>query len=323
MNRIWIKLYLEILDDPKMGGLPDWQWRRAVELFLLAGGNGNDGGLRPVADLAWRLRISEEKMTEALLALSRVGVVHEASPGCWVVTHFAERQASPSTPRVQRFRERARQAESAALAEEESIEPSPAEPPEYGGVGTAEVTEVYQENIGALNQYQRRDLQAAVETYSARWVLLAIRYALMQNKCSLAYVLGTLKGWKQDGLQDPAERFETYHRLSRPEPEEIDVEDDTDDEEIKNAVDESDQEDEKDQPVLSDPHDEQYFRAYEDQLGPMRPEQWREVREYLEEDGGPREWLPEVVSNADKHGIHRWSYVINMLRYRLANRNDA
>jgi hypothetical protein len=43
--RFWIKLYLEILDDPKMGRLPDHLWRRAVELFLLAGRAGNDGAL--------------------------------------------------------------------------------------------------------------------------------------------------------------------------------------------------------------------------------------------------------------------------------------
>jgi hypothetical protein len=54
-TRFWIKLYLEILDDPKMGQLPDGLWRSAIELFLLAGENGNDGLLQPVTDLAWRL----------------------------------------------------------------------------------------------------------------------------------------------------------------------------------------------------------------------------------------------------------------------------
>ena len=74
-KRIWVKLYIEILDDPKMGLLPDWLWRRAIELFLLAGENGNDGLLQPVTDLAWRLRVSTEKLTESLQALSEVGVV--------------------------------------------------------------------------------------------------------------------------------------------------------------------------------------------------------------------------------------------------------
>lgn len=35
--KYWIKLYHEILHDPKMGRLPDNLWRRCIELFLLAG----------------------------------------------------------------------------------------------------------------------------------------------------------------------------------------------------------------------------------------------------------------------------------------------
>jgi hypothetical protein len=104
----WIKLFVEILNDPKMGLLPDWLWRRAIELFLLAGENGNDGLLQPVMDMAWRLRTSEEKLTEALQALSKAGVVHETPEG-WVVTHFKERQAAlSSTERVHEFRKRQR-----------------------------------------------------------------------------------------------------------------------------------------------------------------------------------------------------------------------
>jgi len=105
-KRFWIKLYLEILDDPKMGLLPDWLWRRAIELFLLAGENGNDGLLQPVTDLAWRLRVSAEKLTESLQALSEVGVVHETPKG-WLVTNFKKRQeAVSSSERVRQFRKR-------------------------------------------------------------------------------------------------------------------------------------------------------------------------------------------------------------------------
>lgn len=105
MKRIWIKLYLEILDDPKMGRLPDWLWRRAIELFLLAGENGNDGLLQPVMDMAWRLRTSEEDLVKSLRALSQVGVVHETPEG-WVVTHFKDRQVSESLERTRKYRER-------------------------------------------------------------------------------------------------------------------------------------------------------------------------------------------------------------------------
>jgi len=55
-SRIWVKLYLEILDYPKMGRLVNHLWRRAVELFLLAGRGGNDGALLPEEEMAWSKR---------------------------------------------------------------------------------------------------------------------------------------------------------------------------------------------------------------------------------------------------------------------------
>jgi len=33
----WIKLYIEILHDAKMGAMSDRLWRRTIEMFLLAG----------------------------------------------------------------------------------------------------------------------------------------------------------------------------------------------------------------------------------------------------------------------------------------------
>lgn len=106
-SRFWVKLYIEILDDPKIGRLPNHLWRRAVELFLLAGREGNDGALPPVEEMAWTLRLSADKVLEDLHGLAEVGVVHEAEPGGWFVTHFAQRQAAvPVEERVRRFRVR-------------------------------------------------------------------------------------------------------------------------------------------------------------------------------------------------------------------------
>jgi hypothetical protein len=106
-KKIWIKLFIEIWDDPKMGRLPNHLWRRAVELFLLAGREGNDGALPPVEEMAWILRLSEDKVLEDLHGLAEVGVVHEAEPGKWMVTHFAKWQAAiPVDERVRQFRER-------------------------------------------------------------------------------------------------------------------------------------------------------------------------------------------------------------------------
>ena len=105
-KKFWIKLYLEILDDPKMGRLPDHLWKFAVELFLLAGREGNDGSLPPLAEMAWTLRVPEEKVLEDIRSLAEVGVVHEEKEGDWCVTHFQERQKCESYERVKRYRDR-------------------------------------------------------------------------------------------------------------------------------------------------------------------------------------------------------------------------
>ena len=103
MKRIWIKLYLEILDDAEFGELPEFMKWRAIELFLVAGENGDDGLLPPVARLAWRLRLDEVKIAETLSALTQVGVVHETPEG-WKITNFKKRQYSESYERVKRYR---------------------------------------------------------------------------------------------------------------------------------------------------------------------------------------------------------------------------
>ncbi len=51
-NNYWIKLYHEILRDPKMARLPDRVWRRTIELFLLAGEIGKNGTIRNTDDIA-------------------------------------------------------------------------------------------------------------------------------------------------------------------------------------------------------------------------------------------------------------------------------
>jgi hypothetical protein len=110
----WIKLYIEVLDDPKMARLPDRLWRRAVELFLMAGKEGRDGLLPDVEAMAWTLRMPVDELTRDLNDLARTGIVGLAQGefGEWTVTNFAERQAPRSEAErkaMQRDRERSRQ----------------------------------------------------------------------------------------------------------------------------------------------------------------------------------------------------------------------
>jgi hypothetical protein len=68
-KKFWIKLYMEILDDDKLGLLPEYIKWRGIALFLVAGETGDDDLLPPVARLAWRLRLDEVKIAETLSAL--------------------------------------------------------------------------------------------------------------------------------------------------------------------------------------------------------------------------------------------------------------
>jgi hypothetical protein len=101
-SKYWIKLYHEILHDP------DRLWRRTIELFLMAGEHDDDGCLPSVGDMAWTLRANEGELADELRELAQVDIVaYDDDLQCWVVVHFAERQAPvSSTERVQRFRDR-------------------------------------------------------------------------------------------------------------------------------------------------------------------------------------------------------------------------
>lgn len=107
--KYWIKLYHEILSDPKMGRLPDNLWRRTIELFLMAGEEDNQGQLPCTGDIAWRLRQPEETLEADLNRLESLGILTKNEDGTWLVTNFAKRQAPTETiDRVRQFRERKR-----------------------------------------------------------------------------------------------------------------------------------------------------------------------------------------------------------------------
>jgi len=107
-SKYWIKLYHEVLDDPKMGRLSNRLWRRAIELFLIAGDYDQGGELPNVGDMAWRLRISEDDLLADLDALENIHIV-SLNGAMHVVTNFAKRQSAVSdAERMRRYRDRNR-----------------------------------------------------------------------------------------------------------------------------------------------------------------------------------------------------------------------
>jgi hypothetical protein len=63
----WVKIYTEMIDDPKIGRLNDATKWRFVSLVLLAGECDRDGALisgnesMSVTDIAWRLRVMRDR----------------------------------------------------------------------------------------------------------------------------------------------------------------------------------------------------------------------------------------------------------------------
>lgn len=107
--RWWIKLWIEILDDPKMGMMPDHIWRRTVEMFLRAGELNEDGNLHTVDELTWRLRGDDVEMIQALRYMETAGIVEHMPDGGWRLMHFAKRNEALDDVTRQRLSRKAKQ----------------------------------------------------------------------------------------------------------------------------------------------------------------------------------------------------------------------
>lgn len=102
----WIKLYTEILNDPKVGRLDDHQHRRFIEALLLAGNEERDGYLPDLADAAYMTHADEAELVTDWRSLERAGLLAETDDG-WLVVNFAKRQApSEVAERVRLHRQR-------------------------------------------------------------------------------------------------------------------------------------------------------------------------------------------------------------------------
>lgn len=112
-SKYWIKLYHDILDDPKMGTMSDRLWRRTIELFLVAGECAMGGHLPKTEELTYRLfRVDhDDQFMEDLAALEKKGIVTREN-GVYRITKWEKRQGPmSSTERTRRYREAAKKSE--------------------------------------------------------------------------------------------------------------------------------------------------------------------------------------------------------------------
>jgi hypothetical protein len=81
--RHWIKLWTEIIDDRKLAGLSDRDFRLAVLVFALAGRIDEQGALPCSDDVAWHLRMDPQTVKAGLGELERVNILTR-TPSGWL-----------------------------------------------------------------------------------------------------------------------------------------------------------------------------------------------------------------------------------------------
>lgn len=98
----WIKLYTEIIDDPKLCRLSEAHKWRFVQLLALAGECDAQGylcsssaPLDPI-EIAWRLRLDPTLLLSDLQALAQAHlIVRDEAVNAWYIPSFARRQSRP------------------------------------------------------------------------------------------------------------------------------------------------------------------------------------------------------------------------------------
>jgi DnaD/phage-associated family protein len=229
----WIKLYHEILDDPKMGTLPDRLWRRLIELFLLAGRLCPDksGILPDTAQIAWCLRVPADQLEEELQTLTNLGFVERHCEG-WLVVNFQKRQAPLSaSERGKRYRQKhggdastsdsndcnnernanekrtknerivRRLTETESESESELINATSSSAQNEKKSRKDSVFRDYEKEIGLLTPKIAEEIKSAQEDYPDEWISAAIGEAARNNARSWAYVAAVLRRWKKDGFK--------------------------------------------------------------------------------------------------------------------------
>lgn len=106
----WIKLYTELLDDPKIGRMADSVKLRFIQLLLIAGECDSSGclinGDTPLSsdEIAWRLRVDVSVLMTDINTLCAAGLIERCND-TFCIKNFAKRQGRPQFERQAKWRE--------------------------------------------------------------------------------------------------------------------------------------------------------------------------------------------------------------------------
>lgn len=222
-TKYWIKLYHEILDDPKVARLNDSTYRRFIECLLLAGEMNKNGLLPKIDDMAWRLRTSESSLNDDMTRLALAGIVELVLVGNeerWFISKFAERQAPMSKAEYMRRKREEKQKQQyhgdsnddSYQARYQSVTNSNAETDKEtdketdnngAGTGSGGVYSAYEDNIGSLTPIIANLIDDAIEEFGDDDVIEAIGIAATNGVRKWSYVDGILKKWRTNGKDAP------------------------------------------------------------------------------------------------------------------------
>lgn len=214
MADYWIKLYHEILDDPKMATLPDRLWRRTIEIFLIAGKLSPDksGQLPETNQIAWLLRMSTDDLSMDLNQLSNAGIIKKNTEG-WKVVNFEKRQSAVSNAeRIQQYRDRKRKQEyyGDVTNVKRNVTQINREQNTETEIETKEITtsrdfallvREYEQNIGMITSKTHDLISEDFNKYGYELCSKAITEAVRQNKRTWSYVQGVLKNISVNGYR--------------------------------------------------------------------------------------------------------------------------
>lgn len=208
-SKYWIKLYHEMVDDPKVMTLrPALRWR-FIETLLLAGELDKEGYLPTIQEYAWRVRDNEEIVETEFVELLDAGLLSRDDTR-FFVTKFSERQAKVSgAERVARHRDRQHKDEYYATQGLPKCNDNVTN--RYTDTDTdkdidkdkngdgSHVFELYEQEIGILTPMIAEQVKDWIENYPHKWLEDAIKIAAENNKRKISYINGILKNWRTDG----------------------------------------------------------------------------------------------------------------------------
>lgn len=232
----WIRMYPEMLDDPKIGRLPDDLKWRFTSLCLLAGEFDHAGELRDgeiatnLDDIAWRLRCDIAELMEQVSTLVSAGLLHWDNQ-VLVVSAFAKRNGTSQEERRKWWQESKRrqrnvQQESNRTAvgpsQDGDRSPTGVQPPEAeaeteaereaeaeaetdpSAPGAAAFT-AYEDEIGLLTRSVGQDITDLLDGgIPPGWIVAACQEAAAHNKRSWAYARAIVERWVREGRGGPS-----------------------------------------------------------------------------------------------------------------------